>query len=73
MPKDILTDADVEFEIARLRENEHVKLAQEEINIRYRRRKYLYQLRWLEKRGRELEQQGFTMENMEARMNPEGC
>lgn len=73
MPKDILTDADVEFEIARLRENDHVKLAQEEINIRYRRRKYLYQLRWLEKRGRELEQQGYTIENMEARMNPEGC
>ena len=73
MSKDILTDADVEFEIMRLRENEHVKLAQEEINIRYRRRKYLYQLRWLEKRGKELEQQGFTMENMEARMNPEEC
>lgn len=73
MPKDILTDADVELEIARLTDDEHVKLAREEAKIKYRRRQYMYQLRWLEKRGRELEEQGFTIENMEARMNPEGC
>jgi hypothetical protein len=34
--------------------------------MKYRKRQYLYTLRQLDKRGRELEKQGFTLENIEA-------
>lgn len=61
MAKDIMTDFDVDLEIERLKESEAVKLAQKEQAFKYRRRKYLYQLRWYEKRGKELMAQGFTL------------
>lgn len=60
MAKDILTDADVELEIERLKESEAVKLAQKERQYKYRRRQYLYTLRWYEKRGMELMARGVT-------------
>lgn len=63
MAKDYLTDADVELEIARLKESEAVKLAQKEQKFKYRRRQYLYQLRWYEKRGKELMRQGITADD----------
>ena len=63
-----MTDAQVEMEIERLKESEHVKLAQKEIRLRYKQRKWLYQLRWLEKRGKELEAAGITLDDMEAQM-----
>lgn len=69
MAKEILTDAQVEMEIERLRDNEHVRLAQKEIRLRYKQRKWLYQLRWLENRGKQLEAEGMTMENIEAMMS----
>ncbi len=61
MAKDMMTDSDVEMEIERLKESEAVKLAQKERQFKYRRRQYLYTLRWYEKRGNELIAQGKTM------------
>lgn len=62
MAKDFLTDEQVEKEIARLNASPLVKLARTEQRIKYRRRQYLYQLRNYEKRGRELQKAGITME-----------
>lgn len=58
MSKEYLDDTQVEEEIARLTESPYVRLARAELQAKYRRRKYLSQLRSLEKRGMELEQQG---------------
>ena len=55
-----LTDEQVEEEIARLRNSPHVKLAQQERRLREKRRMYLYGLRQLEKKGKELEAAGLT-------------
>lgn len=68
MAKDILTDEQVEIEIDRLQHSKHVKLAQKEINIKLKRRKYMYTLRYLEKHGKELAADGITMENIEERL-----
>lgn len=57
-----LTDQEVEAEIARLKESPYVKLARKEHALRYRKRTALYNLRLLEKKGRELEAAGITME-----------
>ncbi len=65
MKRDFLTDEQVEMEIERLRNSERVKLANKEIRIKLRRRKYMYQLRFLEKRGNELCKQGITFDNIE--------
>lgn len=62
MAKKLLTDEGVEEEIARLRESEYVKLAQNESLLRYRRIQTLYQLREQEKRGRALAAIGFTLD-----------
>ena len=62
MAKDWLTDEQVEKEIDRLNASPLVKLARKEQRIRYKRRQYLYQLRNYEKRGRELQKAGITME-----------
>ena len=62
MSKKFLTDEEVENEIERLKESDLVKLAKREARIRYRRRQYLYQLRNLEKKGKELMDAGITME-----------
>lgn len=62
---EFLTDEDVEREIARLNKNPAVKLAEKEIALRYQRRKRLYNLRCLEKRGIELARAGITPENIE--------
>ena len=65
MAKEILTDEMVELEIERLWSSEEVKLAKKEMNIKYKRRQYMYQLRCLEKRGKQLMAEGITMENIE--------
>lgn len=65
MPKDIITDDQVEREIARLLESPYVKLAKREEQIRQRRRRYMYDLRCLEKKGKKLEEAGLTMEMLE--------
>lgn len=57
----------VEKEIERLKQSEHVKLAQKEQRIKAdRRRKYLADLRWYEKRGKELEAAGVTWDSVQA-------
>lgn len=60
-----LTDEQVEAEIERLTVTPEVRIARQEERLRYRRRQYMYKLRALEKRGRELIAQGVTPENME--------
>ncbi len=65
MAKDIMTDDQVEREIARLLESPHVKLAKREEQIRQRRRRYMYDLRYLEKKGKRLEEAGITLEMLE--------
>ena len=64
--RDILTDEQVEQEIARLLDSEEVKLAKKEQNILYRRRQYMYQLRSMEKRGKQLKADGVTLDNIES-------
>ena len=65
MAKDLMTDDQVLQEIERLKNSSHVKLAQKEIRLKYKQRKWLYQLRYLEKRGKQLEANGMTLENIE--------
>lgn len=64
MAKNWLTDEQVEQEIEELLGNEYVKLAKAEIRLRYRRRQYLYGLRNMEKKGKELAEAGYTLENI---------
>ena len=68
MKKEVMTDAQVETEIARLLECDAVKLAKREERIKSRRRQYMYGLRCMEKRGKELIAAGYTMENIAERM-----
>lgn len=68
MAKEFLTDELVEREIARLTATDAVKLARRELRLKYKRRQTLYTLRALEKRGKELEEAGITMENIEEMM-----
>lgn len=64
MAREFLTDEQVEIEIDRLLESDAVKLAKEEQRIKYRRRQYLYRLRWYEKRGKQLQKDGVTFESL---------
>ena len=66
--KDFLTDEQVEMEIDRLLKSDAVKLAKKETRIKLRRRQYMYSLRTMEKRGKELKKQGITLDNIEARL-----
>lgn len=52
-------------EIERLKASEHVKLARKEQRLKYKQRQYLYQLRNLEKRGKALAAQGYTLDSLE--------
>lgn len=65
MAKDFMTDEMVEEEILRLQSSPLVKLARREEAIRNRRRQYMYQLRMYEKKGKQLEAQGVTLEELE--------
>jgi hypothetical protein len=57
----------VEKEIARLQQSELVKLSQREQRIKQdKRRKLLADLRWHEKRGKELAAAGVTQDNIQA-------
>ena len=60
-----LTDEQVEREIERLRESPLVALARKEERIRYKRRQVLYNLRALEKKGKQLQEAGITMEMLQ--------
>ena len=65
MAREIITDEMVEEEILRRQTSPHVKLARREEAIRNRRRQYMYQLRMYEKKGKALEAQGITLEELE--------
>ena len=68
MAKDLLTDEQVEQEICRLLQSDAVLLAKKEIRIKSRRRQYMYTLRSMEKRGKQLKAEGVTMENIERKL-----
>ena len=55
----------VDAEIERLKKTDAVKLAQTERNLQMKRRKYLADLRWLEKRGKQLMAEGWTADALE--------
>lgn len=55
----------VDAEIERLKKTDAVKLAQKEQRLLYRKRKYLADLRWLEKRGKALMADGWTLDTLE--------
>ena len=59
-----LTDEQVEMEIQRINESPAVLLARQEQRLKYKKRQYLYTLRFLEKRGMQLMEQGITYEMM---------
>lgn len=60
------TDEQVEAEIARLNNSEYVRLARKEKQIKERRRQYMWNLQFLETRGKQLAESGVTFENIEA-------
>lgn len=62
------TDEQVEQEIKRLLASEDVKLAKREENIKNKRRQYMYSLRSYEKRGKLLNNLGYTLENIDEKM-----
>ena len=61
-----MTDAEVEAEIERLKVSPHVQLAKKEQRVRYKRRQYMYTLRMYEKKGKELEAAGVTLESLDS-------
>ena len=65
MAREFMTDDMVEEEILRLQSSHHVKLARREEAIRNRRRQYMYTLRMYEKKGKQLEAEGITLEELE--------
>ena len=65
MAKEFLSDFEVEQEIERLRTSPMVQLAKKEQRILYKRRQYMYQLRSMEKRGKQLVKKGITIDNIE--------
>lgn len=65
MPRKITPEELVDAEIERLKKTDAVKLAQKEQRLLYRKRKYLADLRWLEKRGKKLMAEGWTLDTLE--------
>lgn len=55
----------LDAEIERLKQTEAVKLAQKEQRLLNRKRKYLADLRWLEKRGKALLAEGWTQDTLD--------
>ena len=55
----------IDSEIERLKKTEAVKLAQKEQRLIHRKRKYLADLRWLEKRGKKLMDEGWTLDTID--------
>lgn len=53
-------DPEIDREIEELRKDPHVKLAQKERVLKNRHKRYLYDLRYLKKRGTELANAGIT-------------
>lgn len=71
MPRHKFTPEElVESKIERLKQTEAVKLAQKEQRILMRRRKYLADLRWLEKRGKKLMDEGWSYDTIDLMYKP---
>lgn len=68
MARKIWTDEEVEIEIHRLHNSDDVKLAKKEQNIKNRRRQLMWNLQYMEKRGKQLRAMGITRENMEEKL-----
>ena len=62
------TDEQVEAEISRLNQSEFVKLARREKQIKYRRKQQMWNLQFMEARGKQLASEGITYENIEDRL-----
>ena len=65
MARKITPEELIDAEIERLRKSDAVKLAQKEQRLIHRKRKYLSDLRWLEKRGKALMAEGWTLDTLE--------
>lgn len=65
MSRKITPEELVDAEIERLKKTDAVKLAEKEQRLLYRKRKYLAQLKWLEKRGKTLMAEGWTLDTLE--------
>lgn len=65
MRRPITPEELVDAEIERLKATPAVKLAQKEQRLLMRKRKYMADLRWLEKRGEELMKEGWTLDTIE--------
>ena len=63
--KSLRTLEEIEDEIKRLRESEHVRLYEKHMRLMNKRRAYMNQLRYEERKGKELEASGFTLDNIE--------
>ena len=59
-----IPDDQLDAEIERLTNSEAVKLERLEQRIAHKKRQYLYQLRWYEKRGLNLMENGVTMDSL---------
>jgi hypothetical protein len=55
----------IDAEIERLKQTDEVKLAQKYQRLVNRKRKYMADLRWLEKLGKKLMDDGWTMDTIE--------
>lgn len=55
----------VDAEIERLKKTKEVKLSQKYQRLQDRKRKYMADLRWHEKRGKKLMEQGWTLDTIE--------
>lgn len=65
MARKITPEDLIDAEIERLRNSDAVKLAQKEQRLIHRKRKYLADLRWMEKRGKALMAEGWTQDTLE--------
>lgn len=65
MPRKYTPEELIDAEIERLNNTEAVKLARKERSLQMKRRKYLADLRWLEKRGKQLMADGWTADTLE--------
>ena len=67
----VTPDELVEAEIARLQASPDVQLAKKGQTLINRRKQYMYKLRSLEKRGKQLRAEGWTMETLPLKFETE--
>ncbi len=68
MKRNGITNEEVEREIKELEESPYVALARREQRLKYKRRQRLYNLRFLEKKGRELASTGITLDTIDKQL-----